>query len=234
MKMDNQPYPTTGRLASDMNLDLANLKSKIRIDQANAYYYVIATIKNSNGHFLQTGSAPNFQGDLVSLCTCKHLMRTYMDTEEWVGKWIAGFSGVTAGNGKNMLVYLMKVGYAFKSHQSLWFSTKIPEEAKVAKLAKFNKFGDIYQPFDQNRDPFSFQSYFEPVKNHVHCNNNHWHNDINYDGCKGRKATLLVGDIDNSFLWNMPKIYLNDRLHRGQKKGNIRTLLLEQLSEQIK
>jgi len=217
-----------------MNFDLANLKRRIHIDQADAYYYVVATIKNSKGQFLQTGSAPNFQGNLVSLCTCKHFMRTFMDTDEWVGKWIAGFSGVAAGNGKNMLVYLMKVGYAFNSHQNLWFSTKIPEEAKLAKVTRFNKYGDIYQPFDQKRDPFTFQSYFEPVKNHVHCNDNHWHNDINYDGCKGRKAALLFGAIDNSFLWNIPKIYFIGHLHRGQKKGSIQALLHGQLSEQIK
>jgi hypothetical protein len=230
--MDYQLYPKTGRLARNMNLDLAKLKSKICFEQAEAYCYVVATIKNSNGHFLQTGSAPNFQGDLVSLCTCKHFMRTFMDTEDWAGKWIAGFSGVTAGNGNNVLVYLMKVGHAFKSQQSLWFSNEVSEEARQAKLAQVSKFGDIYQPLNQISDPFAIQSYIHPIENHVHVENNEWHNDINYEGCKGRKAALLIGDIDYSFLWNKPMIFYKGCLHRGQKKGNFQTLLDEQLTEQ--
>ena len=229
--MDHQPFPTTGRLMSNMNLEFAKLNTEIYSEQAEVYCYVVATINNQNGHFFQTGSAPNFQGDMVSLCTCKHFMRTFMDTEDWAGKWIAGFSGVAAGNGDNALVYLMKVGYAFKSHMSLWFSDEIPEETKQAKLAQISKFGDIYQPKDQMSDEFAVQSYIHPVESHVHCNNNGWHNDINYEGCKGRKAALLIGDPEYSFLWNQPMIYYKGHLHRGQKKSDLQTFLHEQLED---
>ena len=228
--MDHQPFPTTGRLMSNMNLGFAKLNSQICFEHAEVYCYIVATIKNQDGHFFQTGSAPNFQGDMVSLCTCKHKMRTFKDTEDWVDKWIAGFSGVAAGNGNNALVYLMKVGYAFKSQMSLWFSDEIPEETKQAKLAQISKFGDIYQPKDQMSDEFAVQSYIHPVESHVHCNNNNWHNDINYEGCKGRNAALLIGDPEYSFLWNQPMIYYQGHLHRGQKKSNLQTLLGEQLS----
>jgi hypothetical protein len=230
LKMDYQPYPTTGRLASNINLDLSNLKDKIFFEQAEVYFYVVETIKNQNGYYLQTGSAPNFQGDMVSLCTCKHRMRTSMDTEDWVDKWIAGFSGVAAGNRNNVLVYLMKVGWAFKSQMKLWFSDKIPEETKQAKLAQNSKFGDIYKPKDRMGDEFSAQSYFHPIESHVHCNNDGWHNDINYEGSKGRKAALLIGDPEYSFLWNQPMIYFKGHLHRGQKKSDLQTLLGEQLT----
>jgi hypothetical protein len=228
--MDHQPFPTTGRLLSNMNLGFAELNTKICSEQTKVYCYVVATIKNQNGYFFQTGSAPNFQGDMVSLCTCKHFMRTFMDAEDWVEKWIAGFSGVAAGNGDNALVYLMKVRYAFKSHMSLWFSDEIPEETKQAKLAQTSKFGDIYQPKYQMSDEFAVQSYIHPVESHVHCKNNGWHNDINYEGCKGRKAALLIGDPEYSFLWNQPMIYYKGHLHRGQKKSDLQTLLGEQLS----
>ena len=230
--MDHQPFPTTGRLMSNMNLGFTKLNTKICSERAEVYCYVVATINNQNDLFFQTGSAPNFQGDMISLCTCKHFMRTFMDAEDWEGKWIAGFSGVAAGNGDNALVYLMKVGYAFKSHKSLWFSDEIPEETKQAKFARINKFGDIYQPKDQMSDEFAAQSYFQPVDNHVHCNNNGWHNDINYEGCKGRKAALLIGDPEYSFLWNQPMIYYKGHLHRGQKKSDLQTFLHEQLEHQ--
>ena len=229
--MDHQPFPTTGRLMSNMNLGFAKLNTKISLEQAEVYCYVVATIKNQNGYFFQTGSAPNFQGDMVSLCTCKHFMRTFMDAEDWEGKWIAGFSGVAAGNGDNALVYLMKVGYSFKSHMSLWFSDEIPEKTKQAKLAQISKFGDIYQPKDQVSDEFAVQSYIHPVESHVHCNNNNWHNDINYEGCKGRKAALLIGDPEYSFLWNQPMIYYKGHLHRGQKKSDLHMFLHEQLED---
>jgi hypothetical protein len=234
MDKDYQPYPTTGRLASNMNLDLSNLKDKIFFEQAEVYFYVVETIKNQNGYFFQTGSAPNFQGDMVSLCTCKHFMRTSMDTEDWVDKWIAGFSGVTADNRWNALVYLMKVGYAFKSQLSLWFSDEIPDETKQAKLSKISRFGDIYQPKSPMSDEFAPQSYIYPVENHVHCNNNGWYNDINYKGYSGRKPALLIGDPDYSFLWSRPMIFYNDNdiLHRGQKKNNFQTFFDNQLTEQ--
>jgi hypothetical protein len=229
--MDHQPFPTTGRLTSNMNLELAKLRSLISFEQSEVYCYVVATIKNQNGHFFQTGSAPNFQGDLVSLCTCKHFMRTFMDAENWTGKWIAGFSGVAAGNGANAFVYLMKIGCAFKSHMSLWFSDEIPMETKKAKSAQANKYGDIYQPLIQVSDPFATQSYYNPVPNHVHCDNNNWHNDINYEGSKGRKAALLIGDPEYSFLWNQPMIDYQGHLHRGQKKSDFKTFLHEKLED---
>jgi hypothetical protein len=230
VKMDYQPFPTTGRLMSNMNLGFAKLNTKIGFEQAEVYCYVVETIKNQSGHFFQTGSAPNFQGDMVSLCTCKHFMRTFKDTNDWVDKWIAGFSGVAAGNGNNALVYLMRVGHAFKSHMSLWFADEIPEETKQAKSAQISKFGDIYKPKDQISNEFSAQSYFHPVESHVHCNNDGWHNDINYEGSKGRKASLLIGDPEYSFLWNQPMIYFKGHLHRGQKKSDLQTLLGEQLT----
>ena len=230
--MDYQPYPTKGQLASNINLELASLKRKIHIEQADVFCYVVATIKNRNGQLFQTGSAPNFQGDLVSLCTCKHLMRTAMDPEEWVGKWIAGFSSLAAGNRANVLVYLMKVGFSFNSQQSLWLSDEIAEEAKQAKLANTSQFGDIYQPKNQISDPFSFQSYLYPVENHVHCENNNWQKDINYEGYKGRGAALLIGDPSYSFLWNKPMIFRKGTLGRGyNKKDNLQALLDERLEE---
>lgn len=159
-------------------------------------------------------------------------MRTFMDSKDWIGKWIAGFSGVAAGKGSNALVYLMKVGFAFKSQMELWFSDKIPEQTKRAKLAQTDKFGDIYQPNNQTSGEFAAKSYIHPVKNHVHVKKEDWHKDINYNhGCKDRKPALLVGNPDYTFLWNNPMIFYKDCLHRGQKKNNLLMSFIKQLSE---
>jgi hypothetical protein len=230
--MDHQPFPTTGRLACNMNFELAKLINDIYSEQAEVYCYVVETIKNENGHFIQTGSAPNLQGDMISLCTCKHLMRTSMAPEEWKERWIAGFSGLDAGNRNNALVYLMKVGYAFKSHMSLWFSDLIPEGTKQAKSAQISKFGDIYRPKNRKGDEFAFQSYFQPIENHIHCNNNYWYNDISYEkGFSGRKAALLIGDPEYSFLWNQPMIFYKGLVGRNCRKRDLQTLLSNQLEK---
>jgi hypothetical protein len=214
--MECQPYPVAGQLASGMNLGLAQLKSKIRDEQV-VYCYVVASIKNLDGQFSQTGSGPNFQGDLVTLCTCKRFMRTFMDAKDWVGKWIAGFSGVAAGNGKNVLVYLMKVRQAFESYQCLWLSDKIPEEAKQAKLAHVNTLGDIYQPVSrQISNPFAAQNYIHPVEYHTHAKDNEWHKDINYQ-CANRPRLRWSAIRIIAFFGDKPMIAYEGCLYRPEK-----------------
>lgn len=152
-------------------------------------------------------------------------MRTFLDIRDWENKWIVGFTGLKAGNRHNALVYLMKVGYTFESHFSFWTSGKVSEETKLAKATNRHRFGDIYQPKDTPGDCFDYRSYFPPLKSHVHYENDEWHKDISYEGCKGRKAVLLAGDTDYSFLWRRPKIMYDGRLHRGQKRLELKDLL---------
>jgi len=228
---DFQPFPQTGRLAQNLNLSLDDLRLKIGGIQATVYSYIVATVKNPEGHFRQTGSAPNFQGDVISLCTCKHFMRAFLGIDSWPDTWIAGFTGKGAGKGRNALIYLMKVGSAFESYYDLWFSDKLSEAAKQFKLAHKNKFGDVFQPQSEliDKDVFNPQNYHPPIQNHVHANPknpNDWHKDINYlKGVSGRKAALLIGDEQYSFLWNKPILFHSHPLHRGQKGDNLQFLL---------
>ena len=135
-EMDCQPFPTKGHLAENMNLKFADFKKKMCREKEDVYCYcyVIASVENRNGKFVQTGSGPNFQGGMITLCTCKHFMRTFMEADNWKGKWIAGFSGLPTGENKNVLLYLMKVENAFDSQMSLWFSRKISK-----RLSKLNQ-----------------------------------------------------------------------------------------------
>jgi len=91
-----QPFPRTGVMFDQMNCDLESLLEKVDSDGDLVYSYIIATIKLRDSRFVRTGSAPNFQGGRITLCTCKHFMRTFLDKDAWVGKWIAGFTGADA------------------------------------------------------------------------------------------------------------------------------------------
>lgn len=218
-----QPYPQQGKLFNNLNLSLDKLCQKVGPEQAIVYFYVIATVKNQNDNFIQTGSAPNFQGDWITLCTCKHYMRTFLGPAEWKGKWVAGFTGLKAGGGSNALVYLTKIGYAFESHHDLWFSEVIPSETKQAKVATLHRFGDIFQP-SQPGDMLDQRNYHPPCHNHVHGEPVVWHKDIDYRR-NGRQAALLAGSPENSFLWNKPTIFYSGQIGRGQRKLELKTLL---------
>lgn len=219
---DYQPFPKSGRLAGNKNLSLSTLRKHVT-GQATVYCYIITSIKNRDGHFIQTGCGPNFQGDRVTLCTCKHRMRTFLDASDWNGKWVAGFTDRPAGQGRNILVYLMQVSQTFESHYDLWFADTIPPKTKQAKAAHFDKFGDIYKPRRRGANLFDPQDYIPPHSNHVHAKG--WDNDIAYRGCSDRYAALLVGNPMYSFLWNRPMIEYVSKLHRGQIKCKIHSLL---------
>ena len=225
---DHQPFPLEGQqLAENMNLPLGLLRERIGPEQSTVYSYIVDSIRNPEGHFVQTGCGPNFQGDLITLCTCKGQMRTYRSHHAWKGIWIAGFTNLTAGGNRNALVYLMKVLYSFESHFDLWYSAVIPEKSKQTKNARLNKLGDIYEPKSKSAksDLFNPQSYFAPYPDHPHTTDKEWHKDIGYTGYPtGLRPALLVGDPQYSFLWNMPVILCLFH-HPRTKKGKLHTLL---------
>jgi hypothetical protein len=223
----SQAFPSSGPLEKNMNLSLDRLRKQIKGTQATVYSYIVATVKNPEGRFIQKGSAPNFQGDVISLCTCKHRMRTFPEVDR--GTWIAGFSGKKAGNGENALIYLMKIEFAFESHHDLWFSEQLPESVKQAKLAHVDKFGDVFQPKSKpkdKRDEFDFEHYHPPVAGHVHAPKDWWHKDIHYTkGAGGRKPALLFGVAKYSFLWDQPTLFHSKQLHRAQRKDDLQSFL---------
>jgi hypothetical protein len=182
-------------------------------------------VKNEGGHFVQWGSGPNFQGDMITLCTCKHHMRTSLGPNDWEGKWVAGFAGVGAGGGRNALVYLMKVAHGFESHYDLWYSEDIPPETKRAKSARLSIYGDIFEPVDRSSDPFDPRAYHLPHEAHSHIVDNGWYGDVDRIGYSGRRAALLVGDPQNSFLWDQPITFFPNSIGRGYRKSDLSTLL---------
>ena len=224
---DVQPFPRSGILKSNMNFSLDVLRERLTSVNGTLYAYVITSIKWDNERFQQTGCAPNFQGDFITLCTCKHEMRTLLDTKSWHGKWVAGFTSINAvGNRQWNLVYLMQVGQAFETHAQLW--NALPERTRQAKEANKHRLGDLYQPKAQSSDPYQLASYKLPHEAHVHhsdCNPDGWHNDITYSKPSRLPAALLVGDRHHSFLWDTPLIYAPFPLGIGHRKKTLEDLL---------
>lgn len=223
---DRQPFPDKGPLAKRLTLD--ELQRRLSDRRGLLYSYLIRSIERDADGFIQRGCAPNFQGELITLCTCKHRMRTFFDAAGWTeDKWIAGFSGVKVDPTRSALVYVMRVGLAFPSHYDLWKSKKISQRTKNAKAAHRHKHGDLFKP---KQDEINEVNRFKPHMYEVpepghHChrkdeNDEEWQKDIVYPKKTRNHPALLVGDSKNTFVWDKPAIWLDPRrgLHPRQKK----------------
>lgn len=223
-----QEWPKEGELKKNMNKTLSDLKKLIRDKDGEVYSYVLTTVKmDSHGGFVQKGSAPNFQGGYITLCTCKHYMRTWRTPDAWKNVWIAGFTRINIlSDDRNYLFYLMRVQEAFRSHKELW--NWLSENAREAKSASRHKCGDVYEPLPTCTDPFDPNHYQKPIKKpeHVHLKNNLWHKDIDYKNLKtGRRPALLIGSPTYSFIWSQPRIYFKNKLSRIKKWNNIKDFI---------
>jgi hypothetical protein len=79
-----QPFPSDGVLSTNLNLTKSALAARIGTTGGAAYSYVVRTVGMdcANLQFEQHGSAPNLQGDFLTLCSCKHQMRASLDRWE--------------------------------------------------------------------------------------------------------------------------------------------------------
>jgi len=197
----------------NQNLNLTLLKKQLAGHDVIGYSYVIRTIRYQNQHFKQIGCGPNFQGGLVTLCTCKHQMRTWRDTKDWRGIWIIGVSNLTEINlDKNYLIYMMKVKESYNSFEDLW--NNLPNNTKKIKNTRANKFGDVYQPREDIDNPYKPDNYFKSIG--THCHNTE--KSIIYDICyfdNKRRPAMLVGDPKLTFIWLKPIISLKHKHVRG-------------------
>ncbi|HQX48333.1 MAG TPA: hypothetical protein PLR25_00385 [Planctomycetaceae bacterium] len=203
-----------------MNRKHAYIADRIGNVSGKARSYIVDTVKMSSDkkRFEQRGSGPNFQGDLLTLCTCKHQMRSRMSVDQWEDNvWIAGFTGRTIHNGTHWLFFLAKVKSAHDSHTDLWNS--IPDETLNAKAAHTHYFGDIFKPktpIPTNHARFTPSRYVTP-KTHAHRTTSDpdgWHRDINYrHPVSNDFAPLLVADPELTFLWDEPLICFDPGKH---------------------
>ncbi len=216
--MLHQSFPTAGPLSQHLDLGKKRIARLIEDEPDIVYAYIMSSVVLDGDELRQTGTGPNFQGSYITLCTCKHRMRTSLSRQEWPGKWVAGFTSVECG-GDHWLFYLARVKEAFESQSELWYSDVLPPETLQAKSARYSRLGDLYEPkseLDSVRR-FDANQYHMPISRHSHhahaCDNN-WRIDINYNGKKlklkaKRPPSLLVCDPELSFLWRKPLLYVD-------------------------
>jgi hypothetical protein len=221
----HQPFPASGSLSGGVNMDLRRLTQSLGVMTGTVYCYVVTTVKYADGQFVQTGSAPNYQGGLITLCTCKHQMRAGKPADQWPGFWIAGVTGTPQSpDRRNYLFYLMRVERGFESQQDLWhwLAEKAPQAAR-AKRADKNWLGDVYVPKPAPGNPYDPSTYISPCPQHVH-RPTAWYRDIAYSN-RGRRPALLVGNPAYSFLWTAPRVPVPFAMKRGSKNQRLDELL---------
>ncbi len=167
-----------------------------------------------------TGSGPNLDGGRITLCTCKHKIRTSPVFEADDSKsriWIAGFSSSKGGK-ENWLFYLMKVDEAFDDQRGIYERLKLSPDVLVEKLAASNVLGDIFEPLNPCRDPLNPDNYKLPHMEHRHIEGDLWRRDIQ-SRYHGRNPKMLLGDQVASYCYSVGKIKLNaKRMTQGYSR----------------
>lgn len=193
---------------------LEELKKEIAKDDI-VLAYVVATCKPikvepaASLALIHTGSGPNLDGGRITLCTCKHRMRTspvFFD-KKFSNRsiWIAGFSS-SAGGGKNWLYYLMKVGMTFSSQQEIYDHLKATPVILAAKLATNPKaHGDIFEPKTNCSNSFDPSLYELPHPGHSHRKEDEWKKDISVE-YYGRNPKMLLGKKGHSYCYPSAQI----------------------------
>lgn len=217
-RQDLESWPAEHR---DLSLDRVR---KLVVSQAvsgkHVYVYTVASTRLDSGIIQQLGSGPNVEGGLLTLCTCKHHMRTWGKPEDWKGVWLCGATSSAGANGfagHAYLFYMGKVRWVFDSHQELYESLRDGElgrrfpGALDRKLATHHQLGDIFEPRRGSprgtRDP---AHYVPPIRGHSHEGQSEWHHDI-------RQGKLLVCDPEDTYLWTRPLIEL-EPVGRGVRR----------------
>jgi hypothetical protein len=210
-----QPFPSSGPLSSQLDLSFEQLRTVLRgAPRGSVYVHVVRTVEWRDRQFCQWGNSPNFQGDVITLCACKHQMRTSPHIRDHRPAWIAGVTswGKAGGLPRRHLFYLMFVprnGH-FESQAQIWDS--LEPAAREDKSASRSRVGDLYQPIRNGlvgREAFQVENYLEPCDGHSHHENHadtRWYGDIDYRG-RGGRPSLLKGDERYSYLWTRPYIH---------------------------
>ena len=208
------------------------------------YFYIVRTVKYKEDKFVQTGTGPNLEGNLITLCTCKHIMRTYPEIK--AGTWIAGFTSknafnVNEGPKGNYLFYLFKIEKALDNQYryNIYLEKKYNRSYNV-KNSVTNTFGDLFlinneKEFKSEDDYYDPTFYESPHKKHGHYKNNKgesdWHGDIekvnikNWGMKREKEHKLLVGNKKKSYIWEKPVLKYNNFLTQGQIKSTIKDFL---------
>lgn len=179
------------------------------------YTYIVTTIKTTSDYQLkQKGSAPNFKGGRITLCTCKHKDRATFHLscdqgDPWKNVWVAGLTSKRADPSRS-LAYLMCVERSFLNQRELW--CYLPSDCRRAKSATKSHLGDLYEPkAAAKNDPYNPTCYDSPISGHVHSTEKEptkWHDDVKRWGSHPRPHRLLLGQAAQSYRWTQVKMIL--------------------------
>lgn len=221
-----QPFPASGPLAKNLNPQLRFVRENAaQLLSQPVYAYIVTTVKNFDGSLCQIGSAPNFQGDRITLCTCKHKDRASWppsgrrgmnSADHWQGMWVAGLCSLKEFRPR-ALFYLMLVEASYDSHTSMWNALRGP----ARKSARREIFGDVYEPLaTRTTAPWLATSYAAHLAGHVHGRNERKKDiEVRYHGSPPR---LLLGDPTHSYLWFVPSVRLRKTHDVGWKSAHHR------------
>jgi hypothetical protein len=225
-----QAFPSTGPLFTNMNLDRRGLAQRLASIEARVYCYIVVTVERRDGELAQTGSGPNFQGGLLTLCTCKRSMRaSKAQTDEWNHTWIAGLTGAHVGGPTgNYLFFVTRIAHTFASQRDLWLWLTAHSPASTAeKASDHHRLGDLYRPKDLDGipfDPYDPDAYVPPRRDHPHALDGSWRKDIAYQAF-GRWPALLAGAPEDTYLWSEPLIPVPFAVSRGYRIVDLSALL---------
>jgi Nucleotide modification associated domain 3 len=184
------------------------------------YPYVVASVeRRPDGGFAQFGTSPNFQGGVITLCACKHHMRSGARFRDPSGVWVAGISGAgVGGTSGRHLVYLMLVELRADSQAEMW--ERLEPDTREAKSASRHPLGDLYEPLRPvlaGDARYRVHHYRPPCIGHVHAAGS-WYSDIDIK-YGSRRPVLLAGDPAQSWLWSRPAIRAGMSRHRAGFRG---------------
>lgn len=230
-----QKYPSNNRLTKNMNLGSEELLTRVSPRETGCFYKLSTVLPSEDStEFRHIGSGPNFQGGLISQCTCRHDIRAkWYSLKEWKSKWIAGITSKT-NLGASYLFYLIKVQKTFSSYKSLFdYYTQIDPQIIEAKSAEVNRLGDLYIPNEHITDLYDLDNYrYHPE--HSHRDEKNRLKDINYPkytqhymkSGTSKHATLLLGDPNHSYLWSKPLMkFRKDNAPRSGKYDSLTEFL---------
>lgn len=229
-----QPFPTSGPLFDNLDLPKPELVRRIgRLAGRIRSYKMISIYQDRKGLLEQRGSAPNFQGGCLTLCTCVHQIRAEKTPEDWLNDWwFAGFT-IPKQCGRVWLFYLAKVEQVYKSQSEI--CNALSPQTRKAKTTRRNPLGDIYEPNPSSLcdDPFDAAHYHPPMIGHSHHqeqSDDKWLKDIEFHHKKfGRRPPAIAAKPQLTFLWQTPLLFVDPDKHARNQTWSSMAELLDSL-----
>lgn len=193
------------------------------------YCFTLHEIFYEEGIFKQTRSSPNWQGDVCTMATCKHQMRSWLTPDDWLGKWCLAVTPRHCAD--NSIFFAGRVDQTFASNYDYGAWTVRNKKLYAAKRADRDPRGDVYLPRKDRNVSGELRYYhgnFHEPPNHTRSLETYsdgtpkWWKDIDYKLYERRPPVLLFRP---AIIFSRPQARLNIPLGRAVRKLTCRQLL---------